>query len=233
MSENKVAVVAGVGPGLGAALVRAFHADGYHVAGMARSTDTTGPLAEELGDAAKAVECDVTDVDSVDAAFTTVEKELGAPSVAVFNPGAGFINNFLSTPPAQFEKVWRVNVLGAVHFAQRAIPTLLKNNGTLLMTGATASVRGSARFGAFASAKHGLRALAQSLAREFGPQGVHVAHVIIDGVIINERTKSLMNISDEKGMQPDAIAASYVALAKQDKSAWAFEMDLRPSIEKW
>ncbi|MBK1634014.1 hypothetical protein CKO31_25505, partial [Thiohalocapsa halophila] len=173
----ETAIVAGVGPGLGAALCRRLAADGYRVAGLARGTAGRLDLAAELGpDRYQALSCDVTDAAQMDAAIGQVEAQWGPASVYVHNAAPFHRGAFTDTDPATFESLWRVTCLGAVHGAQRVVPGMLEaKRGVLLFIGATAAVKAGAKFSAFGSAKFALRGLAQSLARELGPQGIHVA----------------------------------------------------------
>jgi NAD(P)-dependent dehydrogenase (short-subunit alcohol dehydrogenase family) len=164
-----------------------------------------------------------------------VRKDLGAPEVFVHNAGAFQMGSVLDVSPEQFEACWRANCLGAFLGAQQVLPAMLKNGqGTIVFTGATASLRGSARFSCLAVGKFGLRALAQSIAREFGPQGIHVAHVIIDGQINTPRVRGINPDREEHTMlSPESIAETYWQLHSQDPTTWTLELDLRPSVEKF
>jgi len=236
-NENQVAVVAGVGPGLGASLCRTLAGAGYRVAGLARDTAYGEQLAKEMkaaGGRFLPLACDITDARALDESVTHIQKELGPVSVYVHHASQFVMNPFLEIAPAEFESLWRVTFLGAVLGAQRVLPAMVKQQrGTLLFTGATAALRGGSKFAAFASAKFALRGLAQSLAREFGPQGIHVAHVVIDGIIWTERTRQFPGVTEDTCLHPDAIAQAYLQLIQQDPSAWTQELDLRPSVEKF
>ncbi len=236
-AQKEVAVVTGVGPGLGAALCRTFARAGYTVVGLARSIEFTRGLARELeesGASFAAVQCDIEDPSSVDSAFARIDREIGVVSVYVHNAGRLLIRPFLEMTAAEFEGIWRVTSLGAVLCTQKIIPNMLKRrSGTLIFTGATAALRGGARFSAFASAKFALRGLAQSLAREFGPQGIHVAHVVIDGIIWSDRARAHAGADERNCLKPDAIAETYLQLVRQERSAWTQELDLRPDVEKF
>ena len=206
MSGKQVAAIVGVGPGLGFALVRRFARAGMAVALAARTKERLEQLlASEPAEGAKAYACDATDKAAVDRLFTEVEQDLGAPEVVVFIAGAFRPGGILEIEPSEFEQCWRIGCLAGFLVGQAAARRMVaQGHGTILFTGATAALRGSARFANLAVPKFGLRALAQSMARELGPKGVHVAHVVIDGQILS-----------------------------QPRSAWTLELDLRPWSEKF
>jgi NAD(P)-dependent dehydrogenase (short-subunit alcohol dehydrogenase family) len=236
--NGKVAAILGVGPGLGAAVARRFAREGFAVALMARSEGSVAGIQEETegsGNTATAIGADATDAGSVAAAFERVRHELGDPEVFVYNAGAFEMGGILEIPPERFDECFKANCAGAFYAAQQVLPAMVEaGRGTILMTGATASLRGSARFSALAVGKFGLRALAQSMAREFGPQGVHVAHVVIDGQINTPRIREISPGREEHTMlSPDAIAETYWWLHTQDPTAWTLELDLRPSVESF
>jgi NAD(P)-dependent dehydrogenase (short-subunit alcohol dehydrogenase family) len=238
MSDAKIATVLGIGPGLGAAAARRFAKEGYAVALMARGEDKLAPVHQEiegLGGQALSVPCDATDPTSVQQAFARVRHELGDPEVFVYNAGAFKMGGLLELDAETFEHCWRANCYGGFLASQQVLPKMLeRGRGTILLTGATASTRGGARFSALAVGKFGLRALAQSMAREFGPQGVHVAHVIIDGQILAPRTREMFPGRDEHTfLSPDSIAETYWSLHQQDRTCWTHEIDLRPAVEKF
>jgi NAD(P)-dependent dehydrogenase (short-subunit alcohol dehydrogenase family) len=230
---HKVAVIAGVGEGLGSALVRRFANEGFTVFAAARNADKLS--AKELGNASRnvvTINCDVTISEQVEELFDTASKE-GTIEFATFNAGAFERSSVLEIDPADFERCWRVGCLGGLLVGQQAAKAMLtQGRGTIVFTGATASLRGSAHFANLAVPKFGLRALAQSMARELGPRGIHVAHSIIDGQILSQRYEHLV---DERGpdslLEPDEIAESYWTLHNQKRSAWTFELDLRPWVE--
>jgi NAD(P)-dependent dehydrogenase (short-subunit alcohol dehydrogenase family) len=232
---EKTAVVVGVGPGLGAALVRAFAKEGYTVVAAARSASSL----QDLDDANKAdrvvpVDCDATSQVDVDRVFSKAAA-VGPTEVAVFNAGAFVRGSVLDTDPAEFERCWRVGCLAGFLVGQAAARRMVeRGGGTILFTGATASLRGGSGFVNLASPKFALRAVAQSMARELGPKNIHVAHVIVDGQI---RSQRYAHLEGERGpdslLDPDAIAAQYVALHRQQRSAWTQEIDLRPWSEKF
>lgn len=222
------AVVIGVGPGLGWHLCEKFADEGLRVVVAARSKDKLERLIADSGRSGiEAAECDAADGASVRALF-----DAGCPPrLVVYNAGKMVRGGALELDPAEVEAAWRVACLGGLHTAQAAIPGMLEaGGGTLIFTGATAALRGGAGFAPFAIGKFGLRALAQSLAREFGPQGIHVAHTIIDGQIASERHAER---DPATLLKPEAIAGEYWRLHTQDPTAWTFELDLRPSQERW
>jgi len=226
---QKTAVIAGVGPGLGASLCRAYAAEGYRVYALARSNK-----GEELGEGARFIPTDLTNEVAVKEAFKEVIAETGRVDNAVYNASSMIISEFAGLTAADFEALWRVSTLGAFLFAQEALkPMAAAGQGALLFTGATASVKGGAKFAAFASAKFALRGLAQSLAREYGPKGVHVVHTLIDGILWSDRARDQFGMTEETSMDPDAVAAVYLDAAGQHPSAWTHEFDLRPYCEKF
>lgn len=236
--NGKVAAVLGVGPGLGASVARRFAREGFAVALMARSEESVAAAREEiekLGGTALPVSTDATDPASVESAFERVREELGDPGVFVYNAGAFQMGGILEIPPDKFDECFRANCAGAFYAARQVLPAMVEaGRGTVLLTGATASLRGSARFSALAVGKFGLRALAQSMAREFGPRGIHVAHVIIDGQINTPRMREMSPDREEHTMlSPEAIAETYWQLHTQNRTAWTLELDLRPAVESF
>jgi len=236
--NGRVAAVLGVGPGLGAAVARRFAREGFAVALMARSEESFAGVREgieEIGGTALPVAADSTDPASVEAAFGRVREELGDPEVFVYNAGAFQMGGILEIAPEKFDECFRANCAGAFYAAQQVLPAMVEAAcGTILLTGATASLRGSARFSALAVGKFGLRALAQSMAREFGPQGIHVAHVIIDGQINTPRVRQRSPDRESQTMlSPGAIAETYCQIHSQDPTAWTLELDLRPAVESF
>ena len=236
--NGNVAAVLGVGPGLGAAIARRFAREGFDVALMARREESVAPVREEIengGGTALPVSADATGPDSVAAAFDRVRDQLGDPAVFVYNAGAFQMGGILDLSPEQFDDCFKANCAGAFYGARQVLPAMVEaGRGTILLTGATASLRGSARFSALAVGKFGLRALAQSMAREFGPQGVHVSHVIVDGQINTPRMREMSpDREDHTLLSPDAIAETYWQLHSQDRTAWTLELDLRPAVESF
>ena len=236
--NGKTAAVLGVGPGLGAAIARRFAREGYAVGLMARNEESLSEVQQEIeGEGAQVlpVSTDATDPASVEEAFERIRTDLGDPEVFVYNAGAFQMGGILEVSPEQFDSCFKANCAGAFYAAQQVLPAMQEaGRGTVLLTGATASMRGSARFAALATGKFGLRALAQSMAREFGPQGIHVAHIIIDGQINTPRVREMSPDRDESTMlSPEAIAETYCQLHSQDPTAWTLELDVRPSPESF
>jgi len=234
MAASDVAIVVGVGPGLGAALCRRFVRDGLLVAAVARDKDRVTTLAKEVG--ARPYPADTTDEKAVQDLFAAVQRDFGDPALVVYNAGAFLPKAVADTEVAEFERCWRIGCLGGFLVGRAAARAMLpKGRGTILFTGATASLRGGANFVNLAVGKFGLRALAQSMARELGPKGIHVAHVIIDGMIAAEHRQG--RSKSERGpdalLDDDAIAEAYWQLHRQPRSAWTLEMDLRPWVEKF
>lgn len=235
MSEAKpVCVVAGVGPGNGVALTRRFAAGGYRVAMLARSRERLAQWEREI-DGARGFACDVTDAAQVASAFAALRTELGPVRVLVHNAAMGVAGEFLDVKPSQLEAAFRVNTLSLLHCAQQAAPDLLAAGaGAIVVTGNTASRRGRAAFAGFAPTKAAQRILAESMARSLGPRGVHVAYVVIDAVIDVPWTRErFAGKPDDFFAQPADIAETVWHLAHQPKSAWSFEVDLRPFAEPW
>ena len=227
-----------MGPGLGAAIAGRFAREGYAVALMARSEQSLSEAREEIegaGGEALAVTVDATDAASVARAFDMVRGSLGNPEVFVYNAGAFKMGGILELTPEDFDRCWKANCAGAFYAAQSVLPAMLeRGSGTVILTGATAALRGSARFSALAVGKFGLRALAQSMAREFGPRGIHVAHVVIDGQIDIQRVREMSSEREEHTMlSPNAIAETYWNLHTQNPTAWTLELDLRPAVESF
>jgi NAD(P)-dependent dehydrogenase (short-subunit alcohol dehydrogenase family) len=236
--DSKVTVILGAGPGLGAAIARRFTREDFAVGLMARREKSLSAIREEIEDAngtSMSVETDATDSASVAQAFDRVREGLGNPEVFVYNAGAFQMGSILDLTPDQFDDCFRANCSGAFYGAQQVLPAMLDmDGGTIILTGATASLRGSANFAALATGKFGLRALAQSMAREFGPQGIHVAHVVIDGQIATPQLReSQPDRGESTTLSPDAIADIYWQLHTQDSRAWTLELDLRPAVEKF
>lgn len=234
MANRPVCVVVGVGPGNGAAFARRFSSDGYAVALLARSTDTSRELAGSLPDA-RAYACDVGDAASVQRTFDAIRKDMGDPEVVVYNAGSGAFGTFDEVSAADFESSWRVNALGAFLVAKQVVPAMQKaGRGSIVFVGATASRRGVPRTVAFAPAKAAQRSLAEALARQLWPAGIHVSLIIIDGVVDLERTRKYMpDKPDEFFVKPDDVAATAAWLTAQPRSAWAFEVEARPFGENW
>lgn len=238
MGQAPVAVIMGVGTGLGAAISRRFARAGFAIGLMARNAEcleTIQTQIEQLDGVALALPTDVTDATTLSKAFERVRYQLGAPTVLVYNAALFLPSGVLDLTPEKFEAAWKVNCFGAFLGVQQVLPTMLsQQRGTILLTGATASLRGAAGFAGLAVGKFGLRAMAQSLAREFAPQGIHIAHIIIDGMIDTAWVRSLVpDRADHTFLQPDAIAETYWQLYQQEPSAWTLELDLRPATEQF
>jgi NAD(P)-dependent dehydrogenase (short-subunit alcohol dehydrogenase family) len=230
---SKVAIVIGAGPGLGAAVARRFAREGFHVGVVARKRETVEPLAQAI--AGRAYVADTGDAAQVAAVFADIRKDLGAPDVLVYNTSAFKMGGILEVSPEDFEQCWKVGCHGGFLCAREVLPAMVERGaGTILLTGATAALRGSARFSCLAVGKFGLRALGQSIAREFGERGIHVAHVIVDGQIDSARARSWSPQRPVSSfLAPDAIAETYWQLHVQSPTAWTQEIDLRPSVEKF
>lgn len=234
----QVAVIVGVGPGLGSALVHRFAREGFVVGMMARRRAGLEPLCGEVerdGGRVLQLTGDASRRADVERAFARVREEAGEPNVLVYNASAFVPGEVQELEPSDFEEAWRAGCFGAFLCARQVIPSMrARGEGTLLFTGATASLRGSAGFAALAVPKFGLRALTQSLARELGPAGLHVAHVVIDGQINTPRVREMFpDRRDETFLSPDAIADEYWRLHTQHPTAWTLELDLRPAVERF
>jgi NAD(P)-dependent dehydrogenase (short-subunit alcohol dehydrogenase family) len=224
MSMGEVAIVVGAGPGLGNALVERFAAAGMRVAAVSRR----GTVGEAHSDLVRGYSCDATIGQQVKSVFKRIADELGLPSVVVFNVGIWDCGGILEISDELFEQAWRTGCFAGFLVGRAAATSMLsRGSGTIIFSGATGSIRGGARFAAFASPKFALRALAQSMAREFGPKGIHVAHVVLDGMIAPNDSPS------EDQLQPAAIAEAYFQLHRQHHTAWTHELDLRPSSERF
>lgn len=235
MSERKkVAVVAGVGPGIGAALARRFANAGYAVAMLARSRDTLDVFEREI-DGARGYPCDVGSADSVARAFAAIGADFGEVEVLLYNAGSGVFGDVESITPEQFEASWRVTAYGALLCAREVIPAMKRAAaGSIIFTGATASRRGVPRTAAFAPAKAAQRSLAESMARSLWPAGIHVALIIVDGAVDLARTRKAMpEKPDSYFIKPSAVAEMAFQLTRQDRSAWSFEVEARPFAEHW
>jgi NAD(P)-dependent dehydrogenase (short-subunit alcohol dehydrogenase family) len=227
----RTALIVGAGSGLSASLARIFAKAGMKVALAARSTAKLQPLASEIG--ATAFACDATKADDVLKLFRAVTEQIGEPEVVVYNASYRQRGPFVELDPAEVEKSLTVTAYGGFLVAQEAARRMLpRGRGALLFTGASASIKGYAQSAPFAMGKFALRGLAQSLAREFSPQGIHVAHFVIDGGIRSERRPDPPDRPDSL-LDPDAIAATYLHVLQQPRSAWTWEVELRPWVEKF
>lgn len=243
-SAKEVCVVIGAGDGVGGAIAKAFAAEGMTVCATrrARNLDQLEALAEAIrssGGDAHAYGVDARSEQETMDLFAVIERDIGPISVVVFNIGANVQFGIRETTTRVFTKVWEMACLAGFLAGREAANVMVpRQKGTILFTGATASIRGRERLAAFAAAKNGLRAVAQSMARELGPQGIHVAHVICDGAIDGVFTRSRIDdvtplLEEDLILKPDEIARNYVMLHRQQRSAWTHELDLRPWREQW
>ncbi len=233
-TTRPVAVVTGVGPGTGASIVRRFAAGGYAVAMIARDRARLELLEREI-DGARAFPCDVTDVERLGATLSAIDADLGTPKVLIHNAVGGAFGNFMDIEPDVLNRNFQVNTMALLHLARRLAPAMIAaGEGAIIATGNTSALRGKAGFAGFAPTKAAQRILAESMARHLGPQGVHVAYVIIDAVIDLEWTrKRFVDAQDEFFIRPAAIADEIWHLAHQDRSAWSFNVEIRPFGETW
>jgi len=231
---ERVCVVTGVGPGTGAALARRFAADGYRVAMLARDPTRLEELAAELPGSA-AFPVDVADLDALRGTLGRIRAQLGAPSVLLHNAVAGGFGTFETVKPEAFEHRFRVNVTSLLVLAQELAPAMVEaGHGAIAVTGNTSARRGKAEFAGFAPTKAAQRILAESLARSLGPKGVHVAYVVTDAVIdVPWTRKAFPDRPDDFFIQPSGIADAVHHVVHQERSAWTFELDLRPFGENW
>ena len=240
--KNKVALIIGAGDAIGSAIARKFAKRGLTICATRRNEDKLKPLIEEIsaaGGKAFGFGCDARKEDATESLFKNIEDNIGEIDVVVFNVGANVPMGILETDSRKFFKIWEMACFaGFLNGREAARYMTPRNRGTILFTGATASIRGSAGFAAFASAKHGLRALAQSMARELGPKNIHVAHIVIDAAVDTQWVKDNVPIYEQRKavdgiVKPDDLATNYVTLYDQPRNAWTFELDLRPWDEKW
>ncbi|MEM7152343.1 MAG: SDR family NAD(P)-dependent oxidoreductase [Myxococcota bacterium] len=223
-----VCVVVGIGPGNGSAFARRFAAEGYAVALLSRKTDFSSKLAAELP-GAKAYACDVTDAAAVESAFAAVREDLGEVDVLVYNAGSGVWGNIEELSPDDFERSWRINAMGGFLVSKQVIASMKeRGQGSIIFVGATASLRGKPFTTAFAPAKAAQRSLAQAMARHLWPAGVHVSLIIVDGGV-----KPPSPDGPPETLDPADIAEAAFFLSRQPRSAWTFELDVRPSQENW
>lgn len=230
-----LAIVTGVGPGTGSSLVRRFVAGGYQVAMIARNTDRLDALAAELPDAFS-VPCDVTDTAALHAALEGIKARAGAPEVVVHNAVGGAFADFMEVSPETLQTNFDINVMALFHLARWAAPMMVEaGKGAIIVTGNTSAQRGRAKFAGFAPTKAAQRILSESIARDLGPKGVHVAYLIIDAVIDVPWARALYNkeAGDDFFISPAAIADEVYHLAHQDRSAWTFLAEVRPFKENW
>ncbi len=231
LPKYKTALIVGAGEGLSASLARLFASNEIRTALAARKIEKLGALCNETG--ARAYACNAADPDDVERLFGLVEREIGTPDLVVYNASARARGPFVDLVPAEVAQAIMVSAFGGFLVAQQAARRMLPNkHGAILFTGASASVKGYAQSAPFAMGKFGLRGLAQSLARELSPQGIHVAHFVIDGGI-RSATRSEPADRPDSMLDPDAIALSYWNVLQQPRSAWSWEVELRPWVEKF
>jgi short-subunit dehydrogenase len=232
--SNAVAVVTGVGPGTGTAIVRRFSLGGYRVAMLARTRERLATLQRELANA-KGYQCDVTDENQLDSAIDAIRRELGTPKILIHNAVGGAFGNFLEIDPQVLNRNFQVNTMALLHLARRLAPAMVAaGEGAIVASGNTSALRGKSNFAGFAPTKAAQRILAESIARELGPKGVHVAYIVIDAVIDLEWTrKRFANAPDEFFIKPAAIADEIWHVVHQDRSAWSFNVEVRPFRETW
>jgi len=242
MAGTVLVLGAGAPNGVGGAVSATFAAAGHRVvvAGRAQEKiDQTAIAIRNAGGEADALACDVTSEAELDGVFEHVRKIGGPVASVIYNAGANAPIPFDEITSAQFEAFWRVGFMGGFHAAKRAMPLLARQGaGSMLFTGASASLRGKPNFAHFSAAKGALRNLSQALAREYGPKGVHVAHIVIDGVVNGERAQSLFgayldDLGEDGALDPAAVAEAFLMVHNQHRSAWTHELDLRPFKEAW
>ena len=243
--KNGVALLVGAGDAIGAAVARRFAAGGYTVCLARRSAEKSQSLVQDIvssGGSARAIGTDVRNEEAVQALFAQVEAELGPIEVCLFNAGANVKSPLVETSARLFFKAWELACYGGFLTRREAARYMVpRGRGTILFTGATASLRGGSGFAAFAAAKFGLRAVAQSMARELAPKNIHVAHLIIDGAIDSEAihrrlsvtTGAMPELAPDSLIQTSSVAEAYWALHRQSRDGWTHELDLRPYSERW
>jgi len=231
MPKHTTALIVGAGEGLSASLARLFSREGIRTALAARHIEKLGALCSETG--ARAFACNAADADEVERLFGAVERELGSPDVVVYNASARARAAFVDLLPGDVAQAIAISAFGGFLVAQQAVRRMLPNkHGAILFTGASASVKGYPQSAPFAMGKFALRGLAQSMARELAPQGIHVAHFVIDGGI-RSAVRSEPTDRPDSMLDPDAIALSYWNVLQQPRSAWSWELELRPWVEKF
>ena len=232
--KNPVALVTGVGPGTGAAIARRFSRGGYSVAMLARNRERLSRLKDEIPNS-HAYQCDVTNEAQLDTTIEAIRGELGAPKVLIHNAVGGAFGNFMEIDPKVLNQNFQVNTMALLYLARRLAPAMVAaGEGAIVASGNTSALRGKASFAGFAPTKAAQRILAESIARELGPKGVHVAYVLIDAVIDLEWTrKRFPDAPNEFFITPAAIADEIWHVAHQDRSAWSFNVEVRPFRETW
>ena len=241
-SGKKTVLVMGAGDAIGSAILRKFSKTGMDLCGARRNKDKLDKLIDQLsseGHEAYAFKCDARNEQEVTELFAKIEREIGPLNTVIFNVGANVPMSILQTDSRKFFKIWEMACFAGFLCGREAAKYMLpRADGTIIFSGATASIRGANGFAAFASAKHGLRALSQSMARELGPKNIHVAHVVIDAAVdtdwIRENIPHYKELKQRNGIvDPHDLANCYLMLQQQHRSAWTHELDLRPHIENW
>ncbi|MCC8937033.1 SDR family NAD(P)-dependent oxidoreductase [Bradyrhizobium sp. Arg68] len=229
-----VCLITGVGPGTGSALARRFAEGGYRVAMLARNEERLAALEKQLP-GAKGYLCDVSDLAQIETVAAAVERDLGSPDVVIHNAVGGGFGTFREIDPQLLNRNFQVNTMGLLHLARRFAPAMISaGKGAIVATGNTSALRGKAGFAGFAPTKAAQRVLAEAMARDLGPQGVHVAYVVIDAVIDLEWTrKRWPDRPDDFFIKPAAIASEIWHVVHQDRSAWSFNVEIRPFGEAW
>ena len=240
--DSRTAVVVGAGPGTGAEIARLLAREGFALVLARRDADALAPLVADIeaaGGKALAVAADAAEEQDVAHLLDQAQTRFGAPELVIYNAGGITMGGVADTGLDQLEAMWRASARGGFLVGREAARRMIDwGRGTIVFTGATASVKGAADFSAFAAGKHGLRAIAQSMARELGPRGIHVAHLIIDGIIdvprVHERMPEVTAAKGADGLiDPRSVAATMLWLHRQPRDAWTFELDLRPFKEPW
>lgn len=232
--SDPICLITGVGPATGSALVRRFAKGGYRVAMLARNRERLAALEAELPNA-KAYACDVTDVAQIEASCAAIERDLGAPEVLVHNAVGGAFGSFLEIDPKVLNRNFQINTMALLHLARRLAPAMVaKGKGAIVATGNTSAQRGRPNFAGFAPTKAAQRILAEAMARDLGPKGVHVAYLVIDAVIDGTAQRHLRaDKPDDFFIKPAAIAEEVWHVVHQDRSAWSFNVEVRPYGEVW
>jgi short-subunit dehydrogenase len=232
--NRPLALVTGVGPGTGSAIVRRLSAGGYDVAMLARKQDRLAALEREIANT-RAFPCDVADEAQIDSTLATVRQQMGEPSVLVHNAIGGAFGSFLEIDPKVLNAGFQVNTMALLHLARRLAPAMIQaGKGAIVVTGNTSALRGRADFAGFAPTKAAQRILAEAMARDLGPKGIHVAYVLIDAVIdVPWQRKRYADLPDSFFIKPAAIADEVWHVVHQDRNAWSFNVEIRPFGEKW
>ncbi len=230
--DKPVCIISGVGPGTGSALTRRF-AGAYRVAMLARSADRLAELAKDIPDT-YAFTCDVSDQQQVNTTVAAVEAKLGPPAVLIYNAVGGAFGSFMDVDPETLQRNFQINTMGLFYLSRRVAPAMIAaGKGAIVVTGNTSALRGRANFAGFAPTKAAQRILAEAMARDLGPKGVHVAYLVIDAVIDGRMRERIPNRPDDFFIKPAAIAEECFHVVHQDRSAWSFQVELRPYGEAW